>query len=62
MHDSEVPRLLRFKDLQRLGVTASWAGLRNSRPAKTFRSANCSAPRRGSGPPLKSMSGSQRGR
>ena len=57
MHDNEVPQLLRFKDLQRLGVTASWAGLRNCRTIKTSRSANFSAPRHGSGPPRKSMSG-----
>jgi predicted DNA-binding transcriptional regulator AlpA len=34
--DSEVPQLLRFKDLQRLGVTASWAGLRNLQDHQSF--------------------------
>jgi predicted DNA-binding transcriptional regulator AlpA len=34
--DSEVPQLLRFKDLQRLGVTASWAGLRNLQDQQNF--------------------------
>jgi predicted DNA-binding transcriptional regulator AlpA len=32
----EVPQLLRFKDLQRLGVTASWAGLRNLQDHQNF--------------------------
>jgi predicted DNA-binding transcriptional regulator AlpA len=36
MHDNEVPQLLRFKDLQRLGVTASWAGLRNLQDHQDF--------------------------
>jgi hypothetical protein len=30
------PQLLRFKDLQRLGVTASWAGLRNLQDHQNF--------------------------
>ena len=34
--DSEVPQLLRFKDLQQLGVTASWAGLRNLQDQQNF--------------------------
>jgi predicted DNA-binding transcriptional regulator AlpA len=32
----EVPQLLRFKDLQRLGITASWAGLRNLQDHQDF--------------------------
>ena len=34
--NDEVPQLLRFKDLQRLGVTASWAGLRNLQEHQNF--------------------------
>lgn len=34
--NDEVPQLLRFKDLQRLGVTASWAGLRNLQDHQDF--------------------------
>jgi hypothetical protein len=34
--NDEVPQLLRFKDLQRLGVTASWAGLRNLQGHQDF--------------------------
>jgi predicted DNA-binding transcriptional regulator AlpA len=36
MHDNEVPQLLRFKDLQRLGVTSSWSGLRNLQDDQNF--------------------------
>jgi predicted DNA-binding transcriptional regulator AlpA len=36
MHDNEVPQLLRFKDLQRLGLTSSWAGLRNLQDHQNF--------------------------
>ena len=36
MSNDEVPQLLRFKDLQRLGVTASWAGLRNLQDHQNF--------------------------
>jgi predicted DNA-binding transcriptional regulator AlpA len=34
--NDEVPQLLRFKDLQRLGVTASWSGLRNLQDDQNF--------------------------
>jgi len=34
--NDEVPQLLRFKDLQRLNVTASWAGLRNLQDNQDF--------------------------
>ena len=54
-----VPQLLRFKDLQRVGVAGSWAGLRNLQGIKAFHSASCSDLQRGSGLPLKSMSGWQ---
>jgi predicted DNA-binding transcriptional regulator AlpA len=36
MYDNEVPQHLRFKDLQRLGLTSSWAGLRNLQEHENF--------------------------
>ena len=36
MSNDEVPQLLRFKDLQRLGVAASWSGLRNLQDDQNF--------------------------
>jgi predicted DNA-binding transcriptional regulator AlpA len=40
----EVPQLLRFKDLQALGITASWAGLRNLQDHQTFPSGRLLGP------------------
>jgi predicted DNA-binding transcriptional regulator AlpA len=40
----EVPQLLRFKDLQSLGITASWAGLRNLQDHQNFPSGRLLGP------------------